>query len=364
MNADVRLSALRRRLAEEGQGAILLSNVFNVRYVTGLENVFDDNANVACLITPETARIFTDSRYAEAATQAAASTPWSIQAPSSSIYVEICNDLQDNGIETLAIESSVPFGRFRFISERFSGKVEAVDDWVEELREVKEAAEVERISRAAALTDRAFDHILGMIAPGKTETEIALELEVFMRRNGSEGVAFPSIVASGPNGSRPHTVVGSRAIQPGDPVILDFGARVGGYCSDMTRTVVVGGPATEEFRRVYDAVLAANLAGRKAARGGVPGVEIDQAARYVLSERGLAEFFGHGLGHGVGIDVHELPTVSPRGRRSVLSGSVITIEPGVYLKGSFGVRIEDLVVVQDGGCRVLSAAPTELIEII
>ncbi len=364
MNADARLSRLRRRLAEEGHDAALVCDVSNVRYVTGFEAVWDDDANVACLVTADLARIYTDSRYAEAAAAAAVATPWALSTPSASIYVTLCDDLGADGIGSLVLESSVPFGRFRFISERFSGRVAAVDDWVEELREVKEAAEVERIARAAALTDRAFDHVLGVLRPGLTETEVVLELEFFMRRHGSEGVAFPSIVACGPNSSRPHAVPGQRRIEAGDPVILDLGARVEGYCSDMTRTVVVGAPASSEFRAVYEAVLAANEAGKGAARGGVTGAEIDGVAREVLTGAGYGEHFGHGLGHGVGLDVHELPTVSPRGRRSVLSGSVITIEPGVYLEGRFGVRIEDLVAVHDGGCRALSASPTGLIEIV
>ncbi|MBW6468312.1 MAG: M24 family metallopeptidase, partial [Coriobacteriia bacterium] len=197
--------------------------------------------------------------------------------------------------------------------------------------------------------------------PGMTEAEVAVEIESFMRRNGSEGVAFPSIVASGPNSSRPHATVTGRRIEPGDPLTMDFGARIGGYCADMTRTVVVG-RASDEFRRVYDAVLAANRAGASAVRGGVPGIDIDRVARDSLSDAGFGEFFGHGLGHGVGLDVHELPSVGPRGTRPVPAGAVVTVEPGVYLEGRFGVRIEDLIRVEDDGCSTLSSSPRDLIE--
>lgn len=363
MNADRRVANLRRRLIGEKAQAFLVTSISNVRYLTGFENVFDDAANVALLITPEVSRVYTDSRYSEAAIAAALDTPWIVRVPKDSLYVEMCDELVREGVDSLAMESSVPYGRFKFISEKFGGKVQVTDQWIEDIRQVKEAAEIERIAAAAAITDRAFDHILSMLKPGMRECDIALELEIFMRRSGSTGIAFSPIVASGPNSSRPHASVSDREIEPGDFLTMDFGARVGGYCSDMTRTVVVG-RASERQRSVYEAVLEANEAGIKAARAGLPGVEIDGAARSVLGGYKLSPHFTHGLGHGVGLDVHELPSVSPRGRDSVLSGSVITIEPGVYIEGFGGVRIEDLVVVEDGGSRLLSHSPKELIEVI
>lgn len=362
MNADARLSRLRGRLSEEHSEAVLVTTVSNVRYITGFEGVFDGDSNVACLVTEEAARIYTDSRYGEAACQAALSTPWSVRVSPESIYARMCDELAEEGVGLLAVESSIPYGRFRFLSDRLDGRVEATDQWIEELREVKEAAEIDRIARAAAVTDQAFEHILGVVAPGMTEAEVALELEVHMRRNGSAGVAFSSIVASGPNSSRPHATAGERVIEQGDIVLMDLGARVGGYCADLTRTVVMGA-ASEEYLRVHEAVLEANRAGKAALRGGLTGTEIDKAARDRLQESGFGDRLGHGLGHGVGLDVHELPTLSPRGLRTVPPGSVVTIEPGVYLEGRFGVRIEDLVVVEDEGCRVLSESPRDLIEV-
>ncbi|MDZ4177767.1 MAG: Xaa-Pro peptidase family protein [Coriobacteriia bacterium] len=362
MNADRRLSNLRRKLADDSIPAIIVTAIPNIRYLTGFENVFDDGANVACLVTEEVARVYTDFRYKEAAIEAAQGTPWTVHVPVESLYIELCDELGNEGLEAVTVESSVPYGRFRFISERFGGQVEIVGQLIEGLRQVKEAAEVERIAQAAVLGDRAFAHMLTRIAVGARECDIALELEVYLRSHGSEGVAFAPIVASGLNSSRPHASITDRAIEPGDFVTLDFGARVLGYCSDMTRTVVVG-QASDRQREVYEAVAAAQQEGLAAARGGVRGADIDAAARAVLESRGLAEHFGHGLGHGVGLEVHELPSVAPRGRESVLSGSVITIEPGVYIPGFGGVRIEDLVVIEDGGCRLLSGAPRELLEI-
>lgn len=362
MIADRRIAALRRRLTDAELPAVLITDISNVRYLTGFEDVFDDMANVALVLTAQGARLYTDSRYGEACEAAATGTAWRVHVPSESIYATLCEELDSAGLSGLAIEASVPYGRFRFVSERFGGRVEVIDGWVEEIRQVKEAGEVERIAAAAAIADKAFDHILCRLAPGVTEAEIALELEVFMRSNGSEGVGFEPIVASGPNSSRPHARVSSRAIEVGDFVTMDFGACVKGYRSDMTRTVVVGS-ATPRQREIYEVVLAAQEAAIAAVKAGLPGMQIDAVARDTIAERGYGEYFGHGLGHGVGLDIHELPSVSSKARPSVQAGSVITIEPGVYVPGFGGVRIEDLVLVEDGGCRVLSCAPKRLLEI-
>ncbi|MDA3935750.1 MAG: aminopeptidase P family protein [Actinomycetota bacterium] len=362
MNSDHRLSALRRRLVEEGIPAVVITDISNVVYLTGFDDVFDAMANAALLVTTEIARIYTDSRYSSAASAAAESTSWAIRVPADAMYVELCSDVASEGIEVLILESSVPYGRFRFISEKFGGNVRVVDQLVEGLRQVKEAREIARIKDAAAVTDLAFDHILGFIAPGKSEREIGLELEVFMRTNGGSGIAFDPIVASGPNSAKPHAGVTDRQIEMGDFVKLDFGARVAGYCSDMTRTLVVG-TASDHQREIHSAVLRANLAGIDACRAGRSGADIHAAAKAVLDKAGFGDRFGHGLGHGVGLDIHERPSLSPRGRDPVLSGSVVTIEPGVYIPEYGGVRIEDLVVVEDGGCTLLSHSPKELIEL-
>jgi len=362
MMADSRLAAVRRRMASERVPALIVTEVANVRYLTGFENVFDDDANVALLVTSEIARVYTDARYSEAAEEAAAGTPWVLRVPADTMYVHLCDELASDGIEHVVVESSVPYGRFRFISEKFGGKVQVIDQWIEEVRQVKEAAEIERIAAAAALTDRTFDHIVGQLVLGMRECDIALDIECYMRRNGAQDVAFPPIVASGPNSSRPHARVSTRGLERGDLLTIDMGALVDGYCADMTRTVVIG-EANDRQRETYDAVRASNEAGIAAVRPGIPGMDIDAAARAVLTARGLGDYFTHGLGHGVGTRVHELPSVGPRGRESVLAGSVITIEPGVYVPGFGGVRIEDLVVVDEAGARLLSHSPKELIEV-
>lgn len=362
MNAEARLTALRRRIVAEEIDAALITLPANIRYLTGFEGVFDDMASAAVVVGSETARVHTDARYVEAAEAAAKGTSWIVRLERESLFEGLCRELRDEGVETLALESSVPYGRFKFISEQFDGNVHVLDHMVEELRAVKEGAEIDACGRAAALTDAAFQHVLGVIQPGMREIEVSLALEVHMRSNGSEGLAFDPIVASGPNSSKPHARVTDRVIQLGDLLTMDFGARVSGYCADFTRTVVVG-KASDEQRRVYEAVLAANMAGIAAVRPGVPAVDVDRVARRLLAERGFGEAFGHGLGHGVGLSVHELPMLGTRSRDVLHAGAVVTIEPGVYLPGFGGVRIEDLVAVVDRGHRVLSHAPKDLIEL-
>lgn len=362
MNAERRLAALRTNLVEDGPLAVVLTDPVNIAYMTGFDGVFDNEDAHAAVVTPDAATIYTDSRYATALSEAASGSSWEVRVVRENLYVTLCSDLTAAGVESIALEASAPHGRFRFISREFQGNVEAVDRIVEEIREVKDAEEIRRIEAAQVLTDEAFEHICGVVRAGVTEADVALELEFFMRRAGSEGVAFAPIVASGPNSALPHARVTRRTIEPGDLVTLDFGARVDGYCSDMTRTLVVG-QASGRQREIYDAVLAANLAGIAAVKPGLQGSAIDSAAREVIEAAGFGEQFGHGLGHGVGLEVHESPSVSRRGTKSVRAGSVITIEPGIYVPGFGGVRIEDLVVVEEGGARVLARSTKHLIEV-
>lgn len=362
MNAEHRLAALRRRLVDEVVDAFLVTSDANQKYVTGFEGVIDGSGAGLCLVTATSARYYTDFRYQQVAEAAAEGTPWSVHVVRENIYINACDDLKAEGAGALGIESSVPYGRFRFISEKFGGRVVAFDQLVEELRQVKEPVEIDSIARAAALADKAFDHVLGVIRPGLREIDVALEIEGYMRRGGSEGLGFDSIIASGPNSSKPHAGVTDRVIVAGDFLTMDFGARIDGYCSDMTRTVVVGS-ADDRQREVYAAVLDANMAALAAVKPGLAGETIDAVARDLLTARGFGEEFGHGLGHGVGLHVHELPRVGRNSRDSVRAGSVITIEPGVYLPGFGGVRIEDLVVVEEGGYRLLTHSPKDLIEL-
>ena len=362
MKAQTRINALRERLSAESIDAVALTDISNVGYLTGFDGVFDSEPAHVALVSAERAILLTDSRYAVALTEAAEGSEWEVRLTSKGLVDALGEHLEAANVHTLAIETSLPYRRFRAFEKRIDGEVREADGWVEALRATKDSQELERIDAAQQLTDLAFDHVLSALRVGATERDIALELEFFMRKQGSDGVAFAPMVASGPNAALPHAVPGARAFEAGDFVILDFGARVDGYCADMTRTVVIG-PASDLHREVYETVLAANVAGAAAVRAGVPGRDVDAAARAVIVEAGYGDRFGHGLGHGVGREVHEKPSVGPRSEELLAVGNVITIEPGVYIPGFGGVRIEDLAVVEESGARVLTRSAKTFLEL-
>lgn len=362
MDASARIAALRMRLVERGLDAFIARDVSNVTFLTGFDGVWDSEPSSLVLLTASRVCVLTDSRFKEAATAAAADSLLEVVVAPASVWSAAVDIVEQGGASGIAVEDSLPWSVVEQVREQMPVLVTPVAEWIEELRAVKDDVEISRITAAQALTDRAFDHILGFVREGMSETQIALELEFFLRAHGSEGVAFDPIVASGPNSALPHAKPGSRCVRRGDFLKMDFGARVDGYCADMTRTVVVG-KATEQQREIYACVLAANLAGIEAVAAGRPGTEIDAAARAVIESAGYGECFGHGLGHGVGLDVHEAPSVGPRGTRPVREGSVITIEPGIYIPGLGGVRIEDLIVVESDRARVLTRSTKDLVEL-
>ncbi|MCP4519512.1 MAG: aminopeptidase P family protein, partial [Delftia sp.] len=229
---------------------------------------------------------------------------------------------------------------------------------VEEIRAIKDEDELAKLQQAIGLTDAAYAHIAGFMQPGMTEREVAWELECFMRTHGAEKVSFVT-VAAGPNGAMPHATPSDRPIQVGDPVVMDIGALVDGYTSDLTRTIALG-EAVGRYREVYEIVLQAQQAALRGIRPGMTGREADALARDVIKEAGYEDEFGHGLGHGVGLVVHEQPRMSHRQEKEVLrAGMVFTVEPGIYLPGEFGVRIEDVALLREDGPQVLSQAAKE-----
>lgn len=362
MRCSQRLEKLRARLLETELEAFVARAVANVTYLTGFDGVWDDEPFSLVLVTADDATVITDSRFREAATHAVADSPFEIRVVAGDQWLAVSEMLAERGIGRVAVESSLPYAVVRHAEDAVGAEVAPVTDWIESLRTTKDAAELEQIALAQALTDDAFDHILSFVRVGMSEAQIALELEFYMRSHGSEGVAFAPIVASGPNSALPHAHPGPRLVRSGDFLKMDFGARLGGYRADMTRTVVIG-TASQQQREIYNTVHSANLAGIAAARAGRTGAEIDSAARGVISAAGYGDRFGHGLGHGVGLDVHEAPTVGPRGTTQIAEGSVITIEPGIYIPGLGGVRIEDLIVVEADGARVLTRSTKELLEL-
>jgi Xaa-Pro aminopeptidase len=231
----------------------------------------------------------------------------------------------------------------------------ATSSMVEDLREIKETGEIERITEAVRIADKAMEHIMDWIRPGMTERQVSWELEVYMRTHGAEKLSFTTIVASGPNGAMAHAVTTERTINAGDPVVIDTGAVYEGYCSDITRSFCVG-EADDEYRAVWDTVLKAQEAAEAAIKAGMPGVEADAVARNIIYGAGYENKFGHGLGHGVGLAIHESPRASRTSKDVLKEGTVVTVEPGIYIPGWGGIRIEDMVVVTEAGCRVLTAA--------
>ena len=348
MDVVDRSARLRARLAEAGCDALLVTNVTNIRYLTG----FTGSAALL-LVTPDRLVFVTDGRYRDqaAAQLAAAGVEADIEIGRTADEQRTLLTGAAAGVRRLGLESeAVTWGQQRrFATERFP------DD---ELRRVKDAAEVARIQAACAIADAALAAVRHRLGESPTEAEVALELEWQMRRLGAEGPSFDTIVAAGPNGAMPHHRAGERRIAEGDLVVIDFGALVDGYHSDMTRTVAVG-EISDEQQRMLDAVAEAQAAGVAAVRAGVAAKDVDEACRAVLRDAGLEEAFLHGTGHGVGLDIHEAPRVSANAPGTLADGHVVTVEPGVYLPEHGGVRIEDTVVVTAEGCRTLTLAPKD-----
>lgn len=370
-----RLERMRAMMAAEGVADFYCRDLSNVKWLTGWEDVFDDEPAHLAFVTPKTAVLHTDSRYADACRVAADAGEWIVDeermtharwaAESFAAFHEARGAQRGRDLCGFGIEDSMELGEFRCLEEAFaamdwSPTLVETTDAVKRLRAVKDEAEIERLRAAQAITDAAFEYIVGFMRMGMTEREVAFELEQTMRKMGAEDLAFASIVASGANGASPHSIPGDRRLEDGDLVVMDFGARARGYCSDMTRTVAVG-HATERTRAIFDAVRAANETVEAMLRPGVTGRAAHERAEYVLAEHGFAGKMGHGLGHGVGIDIHELPVLSPRNEAPLEAGNVVTVEPGVYLSGEAGCRLEDFGVVTADGFEVFTASTHELV---
>jgi Xaa-Pro aminopeptidase len=352
-----RLDKVRHLLTERHLDATVVAKTENVAYLSG----FTGSAGLL-LITPTENHLVTDSRYVE---QAAEQAPMFhiTQAVGGSLHTQVANLCQTLGVHRLGYEGDfVTVDQFVTIKEMHAGReLISVAGAVEGFRMIKDASELDVMRQAAAIADEAFTHILGFIKAGVTERDIALEMEYKMKKLGAEGLAFDIIAASGTRSSLPHGRASDKVVQAGDLLTLDFGAIYEGYCSDMTRTVMVGEPS-EKQREIYGIVLEAEKRGVAACKAGMTGAELDEVCRSYIRSKGYADYFGHGTGHGVGRFIHEGPAVSVRGDKQVLqAGMIVTIEPGIYLPGWGGVRIEDMVLVTETGCESFSHSPKELI---
>ena len=341
-----RIARLRALLEEP----LLVTDPVNVRYLTGF-----DSSNPALLVEPERVRLFSDFRYAEAG-----------RAVEGVEFVEteraLLRGLTQHISGRVGFEAaSLTYAGYETLVE---GGLELVPrhGLVESLRAVKDAEEIDAIRQAARITSDAYERLAAEPFVGRTERELAWRLQELFHELGGDGPAFDSAVAAGPNGARPHADPGDRRIERGELVVVDCGTRLDGYCSDCTRTFATGAPP-ERLADAYSVCREAQGAGLAAVRDGVAGRDADAAAREVIAAAGLADAFGHGLGHGVGLLVHEAPALRPESEDTLVTGNVVTVEPGVYLEGLGGVRIEDLVVVTAHGAEVLTSFPKELVTV-
>ncbi|MBQ8834466.1 MAG: aminopeptidase P family protein [Oscillospiraceae bacterium] len=343
-------------LLKDGVDGLLLTSRYSRHY--GAE--FDIAEGVA-IVTRKGCRYFTDSRYIESAQNGIQGFEV-LEINRANSYVKRLNEaIADFEVNTLGYEEDyLTVAELQGYERELHAKLVPYNKEIYGFRAVKEAWELGRMRKAQDITDKAFTDVLGRIKPGMTELELQAELIYCLYKNGGQGLSFDPIVVSGPNTSLPHGVAGDRVIREGDFVTMDFGVLYQGYCSDMTRTVAVG-YATEEMKKVYDTVLKAQLAAIAVTKAGIPGKEIDAAARNVITEAGYGPYFGHGYGHSLGLEIHEAPSPNTGNDKPMPVGAVASAEPGIYLPGKFGVRIEDVTIYLEDGCEVITHSPKNLI---
>ena len=320
-----------------------------------------DIAEGVAIVTKKGSRYFTDSRYIESAQNGIQGFEV-LEMNRENPYAKRLNDaIADFGVTTLGYEEEyLTVAELHHFEQELHAKLVPYNAAIHQFRGAKEEWELERMRKAQDIADKAFAEILTRIKAGMTEKELQAEVIYCLLKNGADGPSFSPIVVSGPNTSLPHGVAGDRVIQEGDFVTMDFGALYGGYCSDMTRTVAIG-YATEEMEKVYNTVLAAQLAGIAASKAGVLGKEVDNAARKVIEEAGYGQYFGHGYGHSVGLEIHEKPNCGRYSEDIMVENCVASAEPGIYMPGKFGVRIEDCLIYKADGTENITHSPKNLI---
>lgn len=342
-------------LGEEVDG-LLLTSRFSRHYCTEF-----DIAEGVAIVTKAGCRYFTDSRYIESAQNGIQGFAV-MEMNRSNNYIKLLNDaITDFGVTKLGFEENyLTVAEFTYYEKNLNAALVPFTKQINGFRGVKEEWELDLMRKAQAITDEAFSEVITRIKAGMTELELQAELIYCLYKNGGQGLAFDPVVVSGPNTSMPHGVAGERVIREGDFITMDFGASYQGYCSDMTRTVALG-YATEEMKQVYNTVLEAQKAGIAASRAGVPGKDIDGAARKVIADAGYGPYFGHGYGHSLGLEVHESPSPNGANDQGMPVNSVASAEPGIYLPGKFGVRIEDVTVYKEDGVENITHSPKNLI---
>lgn len=364
-----RVDALRAWMSNAHFDALVLRNNPDLRWLTGAERVFDDEVAHVAFVSAEGLWLHTDSRYYGAFIDRLGDEgPWIFDQESLSAAEWVVRHITQTGAHAVALEDTVSLAFFDELQEELkrSGTDCSLprmhDDIAANLRVTKDQEELQLLKEAQRITDDAFEHICGYMRAGMTELEVRAELEGYMLSHGAEALSFDSIIAAGPNGANPHAQPSSYVLKEGDMVVMDYGASYHDYHADMTRTVCVGSPSAEA-RQVYDVVRAANEGAAAAIRAGVIGRDIHELAAGIISDAGYGAYFGHGLGHGVGIQIHEKPNFNRRSLDVIEAGAVITDEPGIYLPGKFGVRIEDCGVVDEQGYHPFSRISHDLVSV-
>ena len=339
--------------------SVLITSDINRRYFTGMKS-----SAGTVLAFRNKAYLLIDFRYIEKARETVKTAE---VIETKELYKEISALLRQEGVKNLAIEAmDVTVSRLNVMKKHLKCvdiiETDVLSNSINKLRMIKDEEEMEYIRKAQEIAESAFDDILGFIKEGVTEREIALELDRLMLEKGAEGISFDTIALAGENTSMPHGVPSDKKVKMGEFVLMDFGAVYNGYHSDMTRTVCVGTP-DEEMEKIYNIVLTAQEKAIAAAKAGISGKELDGIARRHICDAGYGEYFGHSLGHGVGLEIHEQPNAAPSYEKNLEKGTVITIEPGIYIAGKFGVRIEDFVILTENGCINLTKSAKNIISL-
>jgi Xaa-Pro aminopeptidase len=354
-NLRKRLETIRSKIKENEIDGILITKRENYMYLSGFTG-----SSAYLVITSDSADLITDFRYIEQATKQA--PLFNIIKYKGNVAIEINNALKRNNVEKLGFESiDLTYDKYEDYSSKFEVKeLIPLKNIIESIRMIKDSEELQFIKKAVEIADGAFLNVLPLIKPGILETEVSAEIEYFMKKQGAQGSSFQTIVASGARSAMPHGVASNKEIKNGDVIIMDYGAIYQGYCSDITRTIFLGKP-DEKMTKIYDIVLRAQKEALNGAHKGLKGREIDSIAREIINNSRYEKNFGHGLGHGVGLEIHEEPRFAPSDDNTMENGMVVTVEPGIYVEGYGGVRIEDMIVIKDDQPEILTRATKELI---
>jgi Xaa-Pro aminopeptidase len=348
------LTNLKSKMKTQDIKALLVNDLINIKYLTGFTGT-----SAILLVTLDKGFLFTDFRYIEQAQKQAKSVE--IVEVKKKAFTDIGKLLDSEGIDHLGFDpDKLTYGRYMELKNTIKQRLNPIKGVIEELRMVKQNEELALMRKAAKISDKAFEYILPKIRPGIKERKLALDMEFFMKENGAEALSFETIIASGERSAMPHGTASERKLKKNDLVVMDFGCVYKGYCSDMTRTVVVGNPSHKQ-KKIYEIVLNAQENALSNLRAGIKCNEADRLARQIIKNKGFGQNFGHSLGHGVGLEIHEQPILAPSNCEELKTGMTVTVEPGIYIKGFGGVRIEDLVVIKKNGIENLTKSTKALI---